>query len=156
MSIAAITTPTKFLHSNNGQLTVSISAAEAEFNIRSVDLTIETASDETTSSADNGWFSAIPGNRKVSGSIVFEYDLTNAPASSPYALKVATYAALKIILNGHTGANLDSGDITSAIAFAGSALLSNFKCKPGPAANGPLECSMDFVSQGAWTGPIIA
>jgi hypothetical protein len=155
MSVAAITTPTKQLHADNGQLGITISGTTTEFSMRSVDLTYEAASDETTSSADNGWFNAIPGVRKVSGSITFIYDLANKPASSPYALKVAASAGLQLAFNAHQAANLASGDATASEVWAGQALISNFKAKPGPAGNGPLECSFDFVSQGAWTGPLV-
>lgn len=155
MPITAITSPTKQVHADNGLLVITISATDTEFSMRSVDFTHEAASDETTSSADDGWFNAIPGTRKVSGTITFVYDLANKPAASPYALKVATTAAMKLQINGHLASNLVSGDITTPDTYAGNALISNFKMKPGPASNGPLECSLDFVSRGAWTGPFV-
>jgi hypothetical protein len=152
MSLVAAASPIKPVHGVNGSLSVTISATETEFEMRQVDFNYEVAAEDITHSGANGWQVMMAGIRKISGTITFVYDLANAPfGATPYNLKAGGAASLKLTFNTHLGANLAAGDITTPDVWAGPAYLKNFHPKTGPQA-GPMECTIDFESTGAWTG----
>ncbi len=152
MPVVAATSPIKPVHGVNGQLSITISSTETEFEMRQVDFNYEVAAEDITHSGANGWQVMMPGIRKVSGTITFVYDLANAPfGATPYDLKAGLYAAIKLTFNAHQGANLVAGDTTTPDVWAGTAYLKNFHPKTGPQA-GPMECTIDFESSSAWTG----
>lgn len=152
MSVTPAAVPNKPLHGTNGQITITISAVETELQVTQAEWTPEVNEEDITHSGANGWFVALGGVRKVTGTLTFVYDLANAPAASPYALKLASTAALKLVANAHQAANLVSGDANSSELWSGPAFIKNFKFKTGPKA-GAVEVTCDFSSSGAWTGP---
>lgn len=156
MAVIPAASPAKFLHGDNGQITITIATVETEFQVTQADFTVETVGEDIPHSGANGWNVKLAGLRSVNGTLTYVYDLANAPAAAtPYKLQIGTFAAVKIYGNAHQSANLSSGDANSSEAWAGPAFIKNQKFKTGPKA-GAMEVTCDFESSGAWTGPGIS
>jgi hypothetical protein len=154
MTIAAVPSPTKFIHSDNALLSLlPTGGTETYFNFATVDMkdTLEAA--DTTNSGGNGWGDVTAGVRRISGTLKFVYDLGNKPHLTPYQIKTGTTLQVKVIIDAQAANNLLSSDVTTPTGiWFGQALVTETSFSPGP-SNGALNMSMTFMSKGPWTVP---
>lgn len=154
MTIAAAVTPTKTLHGANAQLALlPLGGTETYFDMATVDLKDVVETPDITNSADNGWGNVMPGVRRISGTIKFNYDLANKPHLTPYQMKTGSVLQIKIILDEQAANNLLSSDVTTPTQiWFGQAMIGETDFTAGPLA-GVLAVTMSFMSKGPWTVP---